>query len=501
MYEETELNLSLSPQAARKILRGRRFQSSGEEIHHYKECRLVSTYFDTPRHALRKSGAALRVRDNGTLREQTLKVPIQGPAGLQNFREWTVSTNESVPDLGRYFSRRRYQKNLRPVFTTDFERRAVRIRSRGTEFELAVDRGFIRAETSKGHVEEPICEAELELLSGDPAQMFDMALQLCETCDIRPSHRTKAQRGYAIAMPSLRPKPIKAPRVLLADNASVGDAFKSIISGALGHMFANEIPALEGKPEGVHQMRVAMRRVRSALRAFKKVLPYDKRKAFNGEFRWFQQKLAPARDWEVFLSGTLPRIESFHRGDGRMIERLRSTARRHRRRAIKDVKECLASRRYARLVLQFGRWIASLSECGSFSRPVKPFARDVLCRTWRYFLEDTRPLSRLTGDDLHEVRKRGKKTRYATQFFGSLWEGSETVRPFMKSMSNFQDSLGQANDAAAARQVIATVKPGVLDSSTVRLVHDWSQARVTKCLGPAQPRWRDLRKFELFWQI
>ena len=508
MYEETELKLSLSPAVANRILRykGLKPLRRGRRTKRH----LVSTYFDTPRHALRKYDIALRVRDNGNGREQTIKAPFRGPAGLQNFREWTVAVNGDSPNLravddpalARGLSRRRYEKRLGPVFTTDFEREAVRIRTKGAEFELAVDQGVIHAETPGGRVEEPICEAEFELLSGDPARMFDVALELCEAYDIRLGHLTKAQRGYALARPTLRPKPLKAPKVVLSEEMSVGEAFNFIIAGALEHMFANEIPTLEGKAEGVHQTRVAMRRVRAALRAFKKILPYDKRKAFNGEFRWFQQRLAPARDWQVFLSETLPRIASAAPGEDKAIERLRRIARAERRRAVGDAAACLESRRYARLLLQFERWIASVEkEVGSraFGEPVKPFARSVLRRTWRYFLEDTRPLSRLPDEDLHEIRKRGKKARYATQFFSSLWGGPE-VPPFMKLMGRFQDSLGKTNDAVVARHILAVVKPGRLDPSVIRLAQEWSQARVRKCLRSAQPQWRGLGRIKPFWE-
>ena len=406
------------------------------------------------------------------------------------------------PALARKLSRGRYEKRLGPVFTTDFEREAIRIKTQGTEFELAVDQGVIHAETSRGRVEEPICEAEFELFSGDPARMFDVALELCEAYDIRLGHLTKAQRGYALARPALRPRPVKAPKVRLTDEMSIGEAFNSIIAGALEHMFANEIPTLEGKTEGVHQTRVAMRRVRAALRAFKKILPYDKRKAFNGEFRWFQQRLAPARDWQVFLSETLPRIASAAPGQEEAIERLRRIARSERRRAVGDAAAYLESRRYARLLLQFERWVASVEkEVGSkaFDEPVKPFAKSVLRRTWRYFLEDKRPLSRLPDEDLHEIRKRGKKARYATQFFGSLWSGPQ-VEPFMKLMGGFQDSLGKTNDAIVARHILAAVKPGRLDPSAIRLAQEWSQARVKKCLRTAQPQWRRLGRLTPFWE-
>ena len=508
MHEETEFKLSLSPAVADRILRYRGLKSlragRSEKRH------LVSTYFDTPRHALRKSEIALRVRDNGSGRQQTIKAPFRGPAGLQNFREWTVAVNGDCPDLrvvddpglARRFARRRYEKRLGPVFTTDFEREAVRLRTGGAEFELAVDQGVIRAETPGGTVEEAICEAEFELLSGDPARMFDVALDLCEVYDLRLGHLTKAQRGYALARPALRPRPVKAPKITLTEEMSVGEAFNFIIAGALEHMFANEIPTLEGRAEGVHQTRVAMRRVRAALRAFKRILPYDKRKAFNGEFRWFQQRLAPARDWQVFLSETLPGIAAAAPGREEAMERLRRIARAERRRAVGDAAACLESRRYARLLLQFERWIASVEkETGSktFGEPVKPFARSVLGRTWRYFLEDTRPLSRLPDEDLHEIRKRGKKARYATQFFSSLWSGPE-VLSLMKLMGRFQDSLGKTNDAIVARHILAAVRPGRLDPSVIRLAQEWSQGRVRKCLRTAQPQWRRLARVAPFWE-
>ena len=508
MYEETEFKLSLSPSVADRILRHKSLKPlrRGRPT----KRRLVSTYFDTPRHALRKSEIALRVRDNGSGRQQTIKAPFRGPAGLQNFREWTVAVNGVFPDLFavddpallRKISRQRYEKRLGPVFTTDFEREAVRIRTKGAEFELAVDRGVIRAETRGGCVSEPVCEAEFELLSGDPARMLDVALELCETYDLRLGHLTKAQRGYALASPSLRPKPLKAQKIVLTEEMSVREAFNLIIAGTLEHMFANEIPTLEGRAEGVHQTRVAMRRVRAALRAFKRVLPYDKRKAFNGEFRWFQQRMAPARDWQVFLSETLPRIASAAPEHKEATERLRRIARAERRRAVGDAAACLKSRRYARLLLQFERWIASLEKevCSkTFDEPVGPFARKVLRRTWRYFLEDTRPLSRLPDEDLHEIRKRGKKARYATQFFSSLWSVPE-VSPFMKLMGSFQDSLGKTNDAIVARHILAAVKPGRIDPSVIRLAQEWSQGRVRKCLRVAQPQWRRLGRITPFWE-
>ena len=222
------------------------------------------------------------------------------------------------------------------MFTTDFEREAVRLRVGRTEFGLAVDRGVIRAETRNGGVEEPICEAEFELVSGNPTRMLDVALELCEAYNVRLGHMTKAERGYALARPVLRPRPKKAAGVEIFPETSVGGAFGIVIGSALEHLFGNEVPTLSREAEGVHQTRVAMRRVRAALRAFKGALPYDKRKAFNGEFRWFQQRLAPARDWQVFLSETLPKIALGAQGEDESTRRLLRVARAERRRALDD---------------------------------------------------------------------------------------------------------------------------------------------------------------------
>ena len=123
----------------------------------------------------------------------------------------------------------------------------------------------------------------------------------------------------------------------------------------------------------------------------------------------------------------------------------------------------------------------------------------MLRRSSRDLLRETRPLRRLPGEDLHDLRKRGKKARYATEFFSTLWTGHD-VKPYLKLMSRLQDKLGAANDAAVARQILWTVRPGRLDAGVVRLVQDWSEARIDDCIRDAQPHWRRLRKATPFWE-
>lgn len=405
-------------------------------------------------------------------------------------------------DLARQLARRRCVNRLESVFVTEVDRTTLRLNARGAEVKLAVDEGVIRVENNGQRRQEPICEAQLRLVSGDPARMMELALEVCEAFDATLTHRTKAERGYALARPALRPRSQKATLVSLTPDLSVGESFRIIVNSALDHLFANQVPVLRGDPGGVHQSRVAMRRLRAALRAFKTILPYDKRKALNSELRWFQQRLAPARDWHVFLDETIPLIAKANPGSEAQIEKLRRLARLERRRTTREAISYLESRRYARLILKFQSWLADLEKeipARAFNRPVKPFAKSVLRKTQRDLVRETKPLVRLPAEDVHTLRKMGKKARYATEFFSPLWTGDD-VKPYLKLMARLQDKLGSSNDAVVARQILWSVRPGRLDTEAIQLVQDWSDKQIHDCIRTAQPHWRRLRKAPRFWE-
>jgi len=384
------------------------------------------------------------------------------------------------------------------MFTTDVERTRMVMVYRKSRFELALDRGRIVSHRKSARSVQ-LCELELELLHGSQLAMLDFALALNERCELYPEHRTKAQRGYALLRSSLKPKAVKAKHVPLDSKMSAGQAFHRIIASALQQLYQNEVPTLQGMPGGVHQARVSIRRIRAALRAFKKVLPYDKRKAFNGEFRWFQLRLAPARDWHVFLTETLPKIESFQPYATVNLDKLHKLAVNERRRATRDARELFKSRRYTRLLLQFQRWLMTLDAKRSpLNADVSEFAKTVLKKCRRDFLLDTRPLSRMTMEELHDLRKRGKKARYATEFFSDLWTDDE-IKSSVKTMEKIQDMLGKVNDASVARQVLAGVSPRALKSLTLLLVQNWSDERSRECIRAAQPVWRKFVKERPPW--
>ena len=507
-HNRIKLSLTLSSDTARRLAKTRLLK--GLRKGRAKHRRLVRTYFDTPRYVLRKSGIALYVQTVGKHHMQTVKAPFQGPPGLHSYTEWTVSIDGKQPDLNHFqdfdlsphLTKRHRRRRFRAVFTTEIDRKIYKLKTRDAVIELSIDRGTIQPTRNNGNRAESICEVGFELLSGDAARLLDVALSVCENFDVGLIHSSNEDRGYAMASPALQPRPTKAKKLSLDPDMTAGAAFLQIATATLEHLYANEVSTLKGRPTAIHQTRVAMRRLRAALRAFKKLLPYHQRKAFNSEFRWFQQRLASARDWHVFLDETLPLIKASQHTDAILIEQLQRLAHKQRRLATREAIAQLESRRYARLILQFKKWLVKLETEipeHTFNQPIAPFAQRVLRKTRQDLVVEPRSLAHLPAENLHGLRKQGKKARYATEFFSSLWSGPD-VHPYLKLMEGLQNRFGEANDAAVARQILWSVPPGRLDIKLVRLVQGWSQQRVKGRTSAAQPYWRRFRGADPFWK-
>lgn len=504
MQNEIKLKLRAPPAKIGKIAGSELIKKvkTGRARNH----RLISIYYDTPRHTLKKSGISLRVRQDDRGFEQTVKAQVSGPAGVQTYRKWSGRVSDDTPCIGavddREFrsilKRGNRDKRLKPVFTTDAQRKTVPIEFQGSKLELAIDIGCILA--PNGHSEE-ISEIELQLESGHHSALLKLALQLNESGNLALGLLTRAERGYALARPALRSGAYKALKAPLAAQMSVSEAFHAIMEDALKHLRANERPVADGLPEGVHQARVAIRRIRAALTAFRHSLKGKKRKRFNREFRWFQGQLSPARDWHVFLEETIPAIQTAHPGKRAAIARLRRIARNERARAHEEINDLFESGRYTRLILEFSSWLdkqCKAIETSVSDQSLTPFAAGLLSSTHRDFLVDTRPLSRMSAEDRHNLRKRGKKARYACEFFAALWPGQKTA-VYLRAMKKLQEALGHINDLNTAAQMHRMIQQGVLDETTASLLQTWSVEAIRSANRQAQPAWLRFQKREPFW--
>ncbi len=498
-----ELTFELPQESAIQLLE--RNKIAGLQADKVVERKFVDTYFDSPRYRYFRAGITLFVRKEGWIHTQKAR---QQQAGARP-KEWTTRLDAPAPAI--VMSRElRSELGLsaktaaptRRIFSATLEQKILTFRTKSATFTLTVNVGMIRvAGHAFKYVAEPIFSAEIAQKDGSELDLFEFALRLAGRHELMLRSCPMEHRGFALASRSLRQPHVKATKVQLSETLSAGESFRLIVENTLHHLMHNQTAALRGDPNGIHQTRVAMRRLRAALRAFKKVLPYEGRKAFNGELRWFQQRTGPARDWHVFIDETLPKLKPAD-VDPEQLQILRRLARRIGLAHAHEAAELLRSRRFTRLLLQFGRWVAEMFEEGEPSKldePIVPFARRTMAKTHRDLLSEAAGARPGLMEDMHKVRIRGKKARYAGEFFSALFD-DEQAKPYLQAVERLQDRLGTANDARVARTLMAEFKHGDLRTETVDGVHAWSSRRVARCLDQATPVLDDLRTVPRFWR-
>ncbi len=497
------LRLKLPRDAAEKLARNGKLARVQAKL--LSEDHYTDSYFDTPRSSFYRAGTTFRVRTQGSTSTQTIR-QLQ-PNGAEMVLKRQLPNASQVIDVSEDWDDqlalgRTSVLPSRRIFSANIARRVYRLSAAGCKLKLTLFEGEIRsAGPVFNYVAETVCDGVLELVKGDRQVFFDYALALVEAYDARLQTDTIANRGFALTSPSLKKSHAKARKVRLDPGMSVGTAFEAILQSSISHLLANQTAALRGDPNGIHQTRVAMRRLRAALRAFKRALPYEGRKAFNGELRWFQQRTGPARDWHVFADETLPRLKARH-VSAEALTSLRKLAARDGQIQAREAAKLLQSRRHTRMLLRFGKWVASLFEdgrCPQFADPVLPFARKTLAKTHRDLLKELEQARPNVMEDMHHVRIRGKKARYACEFFAALFEG-ESVKTYLQLVETLQDRLGAANDARVAKHLIAELEHGKLSPATIDGIQLWSSERVARCLDQASPTLQALQSAQPFWK-
>jgi len=506
--KETELKLRFAPDAIRRLAGHRLLRGTGRPVGQ----RLRSIYYDTPALDLLRQRIALRTRQENGAWVQTVKGEGAVHAGLHERAESEARVAGPEPDLSRIedgalpaaLRRPGIRDELRPVFVTDIRRshRLLELAG-GTIIEASIDHGVIRS----GDRVEPLTELELELKSGDPAQLYELALKLQENVPLVLENRSKAERGYAL-QGAVEESPVKARPTELDGDMSVSDAFKAVIWANLTHLQANERGMLAAAdPEYLHQMRVALRRLRSALGVFSPPVPASEAEPLARHLKWLGSRLGPARDWDVFVADTLPPIESEFGAHGELrafcvrCSELRRMANASARRAVR-------SRRYQRLVLRLAAWIAAegwhlpaQAPADALKMPVTEFASGVLEKRYQRVRKRGRRLAKRSPAELHRLRIAIKKFRYATDFFASLYEG-KTARDMLKRLAELQDILGAMNDAATVSGLMRQGFGGargkrVLEARGILL--GWSRGRAVLLKHRLKGAWKTFRAAERFW--
>jgi len=530
--EEIELKLTLTPEALARLPRTALVRSLKTDRPRRRQ--LASTYYDTPSLVLQRHGMALRVRHDGDGYVQTLKAPLTlprnpdngagqggdgaGRTGLQHLREYEAPLDgAAVPDLSliaddelqAFFARENVARELEPVFTTEFERQLLPLALADAEIELALDRGRIVS----GEAAQELCEAELELKRGQPGRLYELAMLLRRRSSFRLEQASKAERGYRLYAGTW-PQPRKAEKPRVSSEMAAATAFEVLARPCLRQMRANEQPVLDGTdPEGVHQMRVAIRRLRALVTAFKPLFaaePYD---TLRGELKWLQNRLGPARDWDVFLLETLaPLRQRLPSEDS--LQALETAARALREEAYATARETVLSDRYTDLLLRLQLWLEEggwrrtpgPGETDPGARPVAAFARDILDSRAKKLKKLGRKHAELSETQLHELRIRGKKLRYAAEFFAGAF-AKKSAKDYLARLEAIQDRLGALNDAATGQRLLDQLDrrlraegADTVAASATGIVLGWQACRMDRELAAFDGTWTKFAKAKAFWR-
>ena len=459
---EVELKFELTPQQMRKLRASKVFKAMGEGK--VKRKTLRATYFDTPDFKLAGRGISLRVRKESRRYVQCLKSKPKDLANNSAFarveREWDMPG----PDIDVSFLRKDPEikallkgvnlRRLEALFSTDIKRQSrALLLPKGGRVSCDIDQGYIFTDAHRTQLH----EMELELESGNVSELLGLARHITEIVPARLSARSKAQRGYTL----VRGGPVWAcaQDVELAKNISAGDLLQMSLQEGLKHLIANEDCVLKRCDiEGVHQMRVAMRRMRSVIVTYKRLLPKGSFEDLAGHLRSAGNELGPARDWDVFLDEILPPVEgAFPKDPDLKVLRQRSKKRQHA--GYKRARTLIHSQAYSRLLSEVLHWASSTEWRKNRKRldaPATIAAKDILARRYGRVMKTGAGLENLAIEQRHELRIQVKKMRYASEFFSDLYPQGR-VKRFVAALRKLQNELGHLNDLATAERMMADV--------------------------------------------
>jgi triphosphatase len=469
---------------------------------------LKSVYYDTPERMLWRNGLTLRVRQSGLRFTQTVKAE-SGDDPLRR-GEWEAAVSSLAPDIALampFFPAKLRadlaRQPLQAVFVSDIRRHQRIIELSSGTIEIAFDQGFLKS----GDRSLPVSEVELELKAGSAAAIYDLALRLAEHGPLRPSIRSKSARGFDLVDDA--PPAARRPRKLRLDaSIALDDALGTILRACLQHLLQSLPAAEDGRnPEGVHQLRVGLRRLRAAFELMRMTGSPGKLEALQSDARWLAHAVSAARGWDIFQTETRPAVaEACPTIKG--FDRLAQTAETHRSAAYRNVRLALNDRRCASFVLGLGGWIEARGwrgdivpeGLGQLSEPAISFAQRILTERHAKALKRGRRFKTLDAEERHRLRLALKKLRYVGDFLLPLYEDRRSVKRFSRKLAELQEQLGCYNDMATTAPLLAELGAECTESAIgAAAIAGWQAHAMIGAEPRLRSAWSDFAKATPPW--
>lgn len=488
--------------------------------------RLQAAYHDTPERALAAAGLALRLRREGRQWVQTLKgagddgltraehnVPRGHAAAMPAI---DPALHAGTPVGERLIALLGASPNLQTLYRTDIRRRSrtlpVRAPGRaGSRVELAFDFGRIVAGESAGErpqadamrrpapegaeqsgkatFAQDVCELEIELLAGSPRAVIDTARRWLPRFGLWLDGRSKAERGDLLARgEAMAPARLAAPARLDA-SMDAAAAWQAVLRNCADQILANasQIASGEHAPEHVHQLRVGLRRLRSALALFE----IEEGPLADGATALFR-RLGAARDDAVI-------VEAF---GAALLDAMRSAG-------LDDAAPPAANGAASEspvAVLRDGASQTFLLDLLAAMHPEpaavaddSPLIDRLAARLNRWHAQlvaDAKRYAELDDAARHRLRKRAKRLRYAVEFSAALF-GRRGVRRYLKALRALQERLGAVSDAIMAIDAFAPRAP---TDAHAMFALGWLVARREALISEAAPELKAFTKVERLWK-
>jgi triphosphatase len=431
---------------------------------------LTDTYYDTEDWRLYRAGYALRLRRDSEGAEATMKALASAEEALRRRREISepladgITTPKGAPGpVGERVRRIAGSADLRPLFEVRTRRRTFALRPetpstgrtvedaagdiRRAEREQEVAVGEISLDESEFSGEATARLSRVEVEVGSEAVVHDSVGDFVETLrdalGLRPTGASKFRTGLSVAGLSPAVAPDLGPTEMDA-SMSAGEVAFAILRRHFATMLAHEPGVRLGEdPEELHDMRVATRRLRAALKLYAGVLP-RRAERYERDLRHFARAMGDVRDLDVHLerlSGEASRNGEVLQGVVAVLEERRVEARRR-------MLEALDSRRYERLVSNFAGTLRR-GRSPAPTGPILEVAPDLVRRRYKKVRKAADALGEDSSPEVfHELRKKGKRLRYALEPLQEIY--GEPAEKMVKLLKTIQDDLGDHQDLVVA---------------------------------------------------
>ncbi len=469
-----------------------------------RRTRLQASYVDTPDRLLAKAGLALRVRREGRDWVQTLKGATEdGISRLEHNVPLGAARDVPVADPARHHGtavgeRLRDLLAAQPavalgvLYGTDILRRTRALRVPQGQVELAFDEGRIQA----GQAHTAVCELEIELLAGSPLAVIDTARRWVARHGLWLDTRSKAERGDMLARAEAMAPARMAASVVLEPKLSLHQAWLRVLRNCAEQITVNASQIASGSHgDGhVHQLRIGLRRLRSALQLFEFVGPDAALSQLADGAAALFRRLGGARDQVVIEGQFAADLATALHSAGVPGEMPAATPGADSQAAVTALRDT-ASQAFL-LDLLAAVHAADPATPAASANELKDLLAQQLNRWHRQAARDAAGYAKLDDEGRHRLRKRIKRLRYAVEFAGSLF-GRAAVRGYLRPLRALQERLGAINDAVVAIQAYAAAPD---TDPRAWFAVGWLAARRDVLVAEARPELRKFAKAQRFWK-